>query len=77
MHGDGVPEGLVYAPQGSVYMRQGGTLVNGGVLYLKRPASGSYRLAQPRHCLWRGLGNPPTGMILSLLQRLLGPQQAG
>lgn len=35
IHGDGVPEGLVYAPQGSVYMRRDGTLTNGGVLYLK------------------------------------------
>lgn len=35
LHGDGSPEGLVYAPQGSVYMRRDGTLTNGGVLYLK------------------------------------------
>jgi microcystin-dependent protein len=35
LHGDGVPEGLVYAPQGSVYLRRDGTQTNGGVLYLK------------------------------------------
>jgi microcystin-dependent protein len=35
IHGDGSPEGLVYAPQGSMYMRRDGTLTNGGVLYLK------------------------------------------
>ena len=35
LHGDGVPEGLVYAPQGSLYMRRDGTQTNGGVLYLK------------------------------------------
>jgi microcystin-dependent protein len=35
LHGDGAPEGLVYAPQGSVYMRRDGTQTNGGVLYLK------------------------------------------
>jgi microcystin-dependent protein len=35
MHGDGSPEGLVYAPQGSLYMRRDGTLTNGGMLYLK------------------------------------------
>lgn len=35
LHGDGVPEGIVYAPQGSVYMRRDGTDTNGGLLYLK------------------------------------------
>ena len=35
IHGDGAPEGKVYAPQGSVYMRRDGTTTNGGVLYLK------------------------------------------
>jgi microcystin-dependent protein len=35
LHGDGVPEGLVYAPQGSIYARRDGTQTNGGVLYLK------------------------------------------
>lgn len=35
IHGDGVPEGIVYAPQGSVYMRRDGTDTNGGLLYLK------------------------------------------
>jgi|SRR5579862_1013575 len=35
MHGDGSPEGLVYAPQGSMYMRRDGSLTNGGILYLK------------------------------------------
>lgn len=34
-HGSGNPEGLVYAPQGSVYMRRDGLLSNGGVLYMK------------------------------------------
>jgi microcystin-dependent protein len=35
LHGDGVPEGLVYAPQGSIYARRDGKQENGGVLYLK------------------------------------------
>jgi microcystin-dependent protein len=35
IHGDGVPEGIVYAPQGSVYMRRDGSDANGGLLYLK------------------------------------------
>jgi microcystin-dependent protein len=35
IHGDGVPEGIVFAPQGSVYMRRDGTDTNGGLLYLK------------------------------------------
>jgi microcystin-dependent protein len=35
IHGDGVPEGLVYAPQGSLYMRRDGTQTNGGILYFK------------------------------------------
>lgn len=35
LHGDGVPEGLVYAPQGSMYARRDGKQENGGVLYLK------------------------------------------
>jgi microcystin-dependent protein len=35
IHGDGVPEGIVYAPQGSVYMRRDGSDTNGGLLYLK------------------------------------------
>jgi microcystin-dependent protein len=35
LHGDGSPEGKVYAPQGSVYMRRDGVQTNGGVLYLK------------------------------------------
>jgi microcystin-dependent protein len=34
-HGSGNPEGLVYAPQGSVYLRRDGVQSNGGVLYLK------------------------------------------
>jgi microcystin-dependent protein len=35
LHGDGVPEGLVYAPQGSIYARRDGKQTNGGVLYMK------------------------------------------
>jgi len=35
LHGDGVPEGLVYAPQGSLYARRDGKQTNGGVLYMK------------------------------------------
>lgn len=35
LHGSGNPEGLVYAPQGSVYMRKDGVQTNGGVLYMK------------------------------------------
>jgi hypothetical protein len=33
LHGDGAPEGLVYAPQGSLYMRRDGTGTNN--LYTK------------------------------------------
>lgn len=35
LHGDGNPEGLHFAPQGSVYMRRDGILTNGGVIYMK------------------------------------------
>ncbi len=35
LHGDGDPEGLVFAPQGSVYMRRDGVVSNGGGLYIK------------------------------------------
>jgi microcystin-dependent protein len=35
VHGTGNPEGIVYAPQGSVYMRRDGLQTNGGVLYMK------------------------------------------
>src|SRR5262249_47362043 len=35
LHGDGSPEGLIFAPQGSTYMRRDGTQTNGGVLYVK------------------------------------------
>jgi hypothetical protein len=35
MHGDGSPEGLVFAPQGSIYMRRDGSLTNGGTIYVK------------------------------------------
>ena len=33
LHGDGTPEGLVYAPQGSIYMRRDGT--GGNTIYVK------------------------------------------
>jgi microcystin-dependent protein len=35
LHGSGNPEGLVFAPQGSVYMRRDGVQTNGGVIYMK------------------------------------------
>jgi microcystin-dependent protein len=35
LHGSGDPDGLVFAPQGSVYMRRDGAQTNGGVLYMK------------------------------------------
>jgi microcystin-dependent protein len=35
LHGDGSPEGMVYAPQGSLYMRRDGSQYNAGILYLK------------------------------------------
>ena len=35
LHGDGSPEGLVFAPQGSIYMRRDASLTNGGVIYVK------------------------------------------
>jgi microcystin-dependent protein len=35
LHGTGNPEGIVYAPQGSVYMRRDGADSNGGVIYSK------------------------------------------
>lgn len=35
LHGSGDPDGLVFAPQGSVYMRRDGVQTNGGGLYIK------------------------------------------
>jgi hypothetical protein len=35
LHGTGNPEGLVYAPQGSISMRRDGAASNGGVIYSK------------------------------------------
>lgn len=35
LHGTGNPEGIVFAPQGSVYMRRDGADSNGGVVYSK------------------------------------------
>lgn len=35
LHGDGVPEGKIYAPQGSTYQRRDGTQTNGGFVYFK------------------------------------------
>src|SRR5437867_2237924 len=35
LHGDGNPEGLVFASQGSLYMRRDGLVSNGGGLYVK------------------------------------------
>jgi microcystin-dependent protein len=35
IHGDGVPEGIVYAPQGTIYMRRDGSQTNGGFVYFK------------------------------------------
>jgi microcystin-dependent protein len=35
LHGTGNPEGIVYAPQGSIYMRRDGADSNGGVVYSK------------------------------------------
>lgn len=35
LHGSGNPEGLVFAPQGSVYLRRDGVQSNGGVIYMK------------------------------------------
>jgi microcystin-dependent protein len=35
IHGDGVPEGKIYAAQGSIYMRRDGTQTNGGFIYFK------------------------------------------
>lgn len=35
LHGSGTPEGLVFAPQGSAYLRRDGVQTNGGVLYVK------------------------------------------
>lgn len=35
LHGDGSPEGSVFAPQGSIWMRRDGNLTNGGTIYVK------------------------------------------
>lgn len=35
LHGDGSPNGSVFAPQGSIWMRRDGTLTNGGTIYVK------------------------------------------
>lgn len=35
LHGDGDPEGLVFAPQGSAFLRRDGLQSNGGVIYVK------------------------------------------
>ena len=35
LHGDGNPNGIVFAPQGSLYMRRDAQITNGGGLYVK------------------------------------------
>lgn len=35
LHGSGTPEGLVFAPHGTIYLRRDGVQTNGGVIYTK------------------------------------------
>lgn len=65
LHGDGSPEGMLFAPQGSVYMRRDGSLTNGGTLYVKLTgatiSTGWYDLS---HAL--GIATvSPTGTVVS------------
>lgn len=65
LHGDGAPEGLLFAPQGSIYMRRDGSLTNGGVIYVKLTgatlSTGWYDLS---HAL--GIATvSPTGTVVS------------
>ncbi len=77
LHGDGNPEGMVFAPHGSVYMRRDGTLTNGGVLYLKTtgvtlntgwidiPTASGATAALPTGTVAAYAGSsPPTGWLL-------------
>ena len=77
LHGDGNPEGLVFAPQGSVYMRRDGVQSNGGVIYQKitgvtfatgwidiSTASGVVVASPPGILLAYGGASAPTGWLL-------------
>lgn len=76
-HGSGDPEGLVFAPQGSVYMRRDGVQTNGGVLYMKTTgvtfntgwldlatASGATAVLPPGIISPFGGASAPTGWLL-------------
>jgi microcystin-dependent protein len=77
LHGSGNPEGLVFAPQGSVYMRRDGVQTNGGVLYMKTTgitfstgwldlatASGATAVLPPGLVATYGGASAPTGWLL-------------
>jgi microcystin-dependent protein len=80
LHGTGNPEGIVFAPQGSVYMRRdgkSGTFNNGGVVYTKTTgvtfatgwvdaatASGANLVAPPGCVMAYSAGNAPAGWLL-------------
>ena len=76
-HGSGNPEGLVYAPQGSVFMRRDGAATNGGVLYMKTTgitdskgwvdlatASGATAMLPPGLVMAFGGTTAPSGWLL-------------
>jgi microcystin-dependent protein len=77
LHGDGDPNGLVFAPQGSVYMRRDGTVANGGGLYIKTTgatistgwidlptASGATAELPPGLMMMFGAAAAPSGWLL-------------
>jgi microcystin-dependent protein len=77
LHGLGDPDGLVYAAQGSVYMRQDGYTSNGGGLYVKMSgvtsskdwsslavASGATAMLPPGLIIPYGGGTAPGGWLL-------------
>ena len=77
VHGDGDPDGLVFASQGSVFMRRDGVVSNGGGLYIKTTgitlstgwvdlptASGTTAALPPGTVAMYGGASAPTGWLL-------------
>lgn len=77
LHGSGDPEGLVYAPQGSIYLRRDALQTNGGGIYIKtsgvtfntlwldlQTAAGTTAVLPPGLVMQYGGSNAPTGWIL-------------